>query len=111
MPEPPVIQIAIRLKSFDDGQAKAKMGPIERNRLIHVVNDVTNRSHIRIRSEITLKSCDGTLKITEPDVKKGSKPDIPRHSHLRPLSGAKRTLNVRFQGPMQFFADDVRFWG
>jgi hypothetical protein len=67
------------------------MGPIERNRLIHVVNDVTNRSHIRIRSEITLKSCDGTLKMTEPDVKKGSKPDIQRRAHLCPLSGAKRT--------------------
>ncbi len=25
--------------------------------------------------------------------------DIPRHGHLRPLLGVKRTSDVRFQGP------------
>ncbi len=29
----------------------------------------------------------------------GGKADIPRHSHLCPLSGVKRTPKVRFQGP------------
>ncbi len=33
------------------------------------------------------------------NVRFGSKADIHRHSHLRPLSGAKRTLDVCFLSP------------
>ncbi len=34
-----------------------------------------------------------------PNVRYGSKADLPRHSHLCLLLGAKQTLNVRFLGP------------
>ena len=32
------------------------------------------------------------------DARFGSKPDLQRHLHFRPLSGVKQTSNVRFQG-------------
>ncbi len=35
-----------------------------------------------------------------PNVRYGSKADIQRHSHLCPLSGAKRTSNVRLYEPI-----------
>ncbi len=38
------------------------------------------------------------------NVRFGSTTDLQCHSHLRPLSGAKRTLNVRFPGQLQFTA-------
>ncbi len=45
------------------------------------------------------------------NVRFGSKADIPRHSHLCPLSEVKQTFNVRFQGAMQFSGFNVRFRG
>ncbi len=47
-------------------------------------------------------------------VRFGSKADIPRHSHLCPLSGVKRTPKVRFQGPATDPAgveDVTNIWG
>jgi len=40
------------------------------------------------------------------NVRFGSKADIQHHTHLRPLSGLKQTLNVCFQEPIQLFAVD-----
>jgi hypothetical protein len=41
----------------------------------------------------------------------GSKADIQRRVESGPLTGAKRTSNVRFQGPTQFLAGNVCFRG
>ncbi len=46
-----------------------------------------------------------------PNVRYGSKADINSVTQLRPLSGVKRTLNVRFLSPNRSYADDVRFRG
>jgi len=40
------------------------------------------------------------------NVRVGSKADINTVTHLRPLSGVKQTLNVCFQGAMQFSASE-----
>ncbi len=45
------------------------------------------------------------------NVRLGSKADIQCHTHLRPLSGAKQTSNVRFLSLKRSCADDVRFRG
>ncbi len=45
------------------------------------------------------------------NVRFGSEADILRHTQLRPLSGVKRTPNVRFQEPMRFSAGNVCFRG
>ena len=54
----------------------------------------------------------GCANMRDPiQVSYGSKADIPRHSHLRPLSGVKQTSNVRFLSPNRSCIDDVRYWG
>ncbi len=41
----------------------------------------------------------------------GSKPDLQRHLHLHPLSGVKRTPNVRFLRPNDSLNPNVCFRG
>ncbi len=45
------------------------------------------------------------------NVRFGSKADIPSHSHLRPLSGVKRTPNVCFLSPNRSCASECPLWG
>ncbi len=45
------------------------------------------------------------------NVRFGSKADIPRHTLLCPLLGAKQTLNVCFQGAPRLSTSNVRYWG
>ncbi len=45
------------------------------------------------------------------DVRFGSKADIPRHSHLSPLLGAKRTLDVRILSPSRSCASECLLSG
>jgi len=45
------------------------------------------------------------------DFRFGSKPDLQRHLHFRPLLGVKQTSNVRFLSPRRSCADDVRLRG
>ena len=45
-----------------------------------------------------------------PNVRYGSKADIPRPSHLCPLPGVKRTSNVRFWSPTRSGASECPLW-
>ncbi len=45
------------------------------------------------------------------DGRLGSKTDLQRHAHLRPLTGVKQTSNVRFLSPKRSCRADVCFLG